>query len=104
MGSAIQGLNPCRSINFFLFQNVCTSHLFSGYWGFFPGVKQPGRKVDRLLVSGAKVENVWSYASSPSVCLLGMTGTTLSPPPFLIPYYVVFASCYLNIIYQDKCK
>jgi len=50
---------------------------------FFPGVKQPGHEVDRSPASGAKVENVWCYASSPSVCLHGMAGTTLSPPPFL---------------------
>jgi len=53
-----------------------------GIGDFFPGVKQPGRKVDPLPVSGAKVENVWSYASSPSVCLHGMAGTTLSSLPF----------------------
>jgi hypothetical protein len=104
MGSMIQGLNPCRIIHFSVFQNVSTSHLFSGYWGFFPWVKQPGREVDSSPASGAKDENVWSYVSSPSVCLHGMAGTSLSPRRLFSPYYVVFCNCYLNVIYWAKCK
>jgi hypothetical protein len=31
--------------------------------GFFPGVKRPGREVDQLPPSRAKVKNWWSWIS-----------------------------------------
>jgi hypothetical protein len=41
-----------------------------GTGGSFPGVKRPVREADHSHPSSAKVENVWSYTSTPY--LLGM--------------------------------
>jgi hypothetical protein len=35
----------------------------------FPAVKQPGREVDHLLPSSAKIKNEWICTAAPSVCL-----------------------------------
>jgi hypothetical protein len=32
-------------------------------WASFPGVRQPGRKVDHSILFGAKVKNEWNYTS-----------------------------------------
>jgi len=37
-----------------------------------PGVKLPGHAADHSPPSGAKVKNVWSCTSSPSICLHGV--------------------------------
>jgi hypothetical protein len=36
------------------------------------GIKQPGHKADCSPPSSAKVKNVWSYTSTPPICLHGM--------------------------------
>jgi len=48
------------------------SILFSGYRCFFPEVNRPMREGDHLPPSGAEVENDWSYASTPFICLHGV--------------------------------
>ena len=45
------------------------SLLFSGYSGSFPGLKRPGRKVDRSAPSTAEVKNEWRYTSTPPACV-----------------------------------
>jgi hypothetical protein len=37
--------------------------------GSFQEVNRPGREADHSLPSSAEVRNVWSYTSTPSVCL-----------------------------------
>ena len=37
---------------------------------FIPGVKRPGRDVDRLPLFGTEVKNMWSYTSSPLYAFL----------------------------------
>jgi hypothetical protein len=45
------------------------SFLFSGYWGYFPGVKRPEHEADNLPQSSAEVKNKRNCTSTP-------TGTT----------------------------
>jgi hypothetical protein len=36
------------------------------------GVKRPGRETDHLPPSSAEIKNVWSFTSTPPICLHGM--------------------------------
>jgi len=45
------------------------SLLFDGTWGSFLEVKRLGRGADHSPPCRADVKNVWSYTSTPSVCL-----------------------------------
>jgi hypothetical protein len=76
----VWGSNPDRSKKFFSSpvhpgQLWCQPTLkFSGYWGSFPRVTQPGHEVNHSPVSSAKLKNEWSYMSIPHICLHGMYG------------------------------
>jgi hypothetical protein len=71
-------LNPGRGKRFFSSPNradwLCgpPSILFSGYQGSFLGLKRPGREVNHLPESSAKVKKEWSYTSAPAICLRGV--------------------------------
>jgi hypothetical protein len=43
-----------------------------GIRGTFPGVKRPGREADHSSPSSSKVNNAWSYTSSPPIRLHGV--------------------------------
>jgi hypothetical protein len=47
------------------------SLLYSGYWGFSPGMKRPGREADHC-PSSAEVKNVGSYTSNSPTHLRGV--------------------------------
>ena len=48
------------------------SLLFDGTWGSFLAVNRPGRGADHSPPCRAEVKNVWSYTSTPSICLHGV--------------------------------
>jgi len=58
---------PIEAKDFFFTQNVQTGsgvHTASRSFGsglFFPGIKRPGLKLDRLHPYSAEVNNMWSY-------------------------------------------
>jgi hypothetical protein len=55
------------------------SLLSNVYQGLSLGVRRPGREADHSPPSSAGVKNVWSYTSTPLICLHGRrrTGTLL---------------------------
>jgi len=69
----VQNWNPSRGKRFFsslkcpdwLWYPPC--HIFTGYRGSFLGVRLLGHEVDRSPLSGIKVRNKWSCASSPFI-------------------------------------
>jgi hypothetical protein len=48
------------------------SLLSNVYYGFFPGVKRPGREADHSVPFSAEVKNVWSCTSTPPIRLHGV--------------------------------
>lgn len=50
------------------------SLLYKGYRGAFPGVKRPQHDDYPSIPSKAEVKNVWSYISSPLMCLRDVEG------------------------------
>ena len=53
-----------------------------GYRPSFPGLKRPGREVDRSPPSGVEVKNEWSYSFTPPYVLMERSGA-YTP---LLPY------------------
>ena len=53
------------------------SLLFNEYWGSLPGVRRPGRHVNRWPSSSAKVKNKWGYTYTSLYPFTTWTGTTL---------------------------
>ena len=66
--------------------------------GFFPGVKQPGHKINHSLPSSTKVKNMYSHTSTPPVCVLVMEKDN-----FTIQSFVNFVTRY-NGIYSVNLK
>ena len=52
---------------------------------FLLGIKQLGHEVDHSPLSSAKVKNVWSYTSNPSICLHGGAPLLLNGESYLTP-------------------
>jgi hypothetical protein len=47
------------------------SFIFNGHWGYFPGIKRPGRDVKHSPPFSAKVKNEWSYYTFTPIHLHG---------------------------------
>ena len=68
----VQNSNPpTRGKGFISYHNIQTGSggppilLLSGYFGFFPGVRRPGRQASPCLPSSTRVKNEWSYTPLP---------------------------------------
>jgi hypothetical protein len=73
----IRDSSPCRGWEFYSSQ--CTDLLWGppslysmGIRSSFLGVKRLGCKADHLPPSSAEVKDVWSYTSTPPICLHGV--------------------------------
>ena len=69
--SRIRTPPPTRGKGFISYHNIQTGSggppilLLSGYFGFFPGVRRPGRQASPCLPSSTRVKNEWSYTPLP---------------------------------------
>jgi hypothetical protein len=72
----VQILAQARELS--LLQNIQTgsgtnsASYFKGTRSFFPGAKWPGNEADQSPPSSAKIKNVWSYTTTPPMCVHGI--------------------------------
>jgi hypothetical protein len=54
------------------------SQVFSGYWGYFAGVKQLEREANHSPPFSAEVKNEWNYTTTTLVYVLGVNMENLT--------------------------